>query len=113
MKKIFYILPFLFIGCSSKKATVTSEEAREKLKTKWSEKLGKVRKVDLVEYFGRAEWCRPEETGEETCRFYRKKATQWVGDNKKDKKSYESYEEVIASFDKQGVLKAIEAEAQM
>lgn len=104
------VIPILVIGCASKK---TSEEARAALEEKWTPKVGTATKTDFVEYFGRPEWCRGEEGGGgETCRFYRKKGTVWIGDNKKDKKNYEAFDEVVADFDPTGKLKNYKANAQ-
>ncbi len=100
----------LAVGCASKKAT--SGEARVELEEKWSPKVGSATKSELVEVFGNAEWCRADAIGEETCRFYKKKGTQWMGDDKRDKKSYETFDEVVATFDTKGVLKNYKANAQ-
>lgn len=101
----------LAAGCASKKST-TSGEAREQLEEKWSGRVGSATKSDLMEQFGNAEWCKPNSIGEETCRYYRKKGTVWLGDSKKDKKSYETYDEVIAEFDANGKLKSYKTNAQ-
>ena len=99
------------VSCSSKKG-VSSTEAQEKLHETWSAKVGSATKSELVEHFGNAEWCRKDEIGEETCRFYKKKGTVWMGDDKRDKKSYESFDEVVATFDTKGVLKTYKSNAQ-
>jgi len=111
MKRLAWILvPMLWVGCASKKTT--SSEAVDQLEEKWAAKVGQATKSDFVEQFGNAEWCRPSATGEETCRFYKKKATVWTGDNKRDKKSYEAFDEVVAEFDMSGKLKSYKANAQ-
>ena len=70
-------------------------------------------KTDLIETFGSPEWCKMEESGSETCRFYRKKGTRWIGDKKqKDKKPIETGDQVIAEFDKEGILRSFKASAQ-
>ncbi len=101
----------LFASCASKPTTTTSQ-ARQALEDKWSKRLGSATKADFVQDFGNAEWCRPQVSGEETCRFYKKLATKWMGDDIRDKKSYEAFDEVVADFDTQGALKGFKANAQ-
>lgn len=104
-------IAFLFIvSCSSKKV-MNSGEAKEQLQSEWSNRIGSAVKADLVQTFGNAEWCRESEGGEE-CRFYRKIGNRWVGEDKKDKKSYVAFDEVIAKFDKEGILTSLKANAQ-
>jgi len=112
MKKLVFgfLAVGLVAGCSHSK--MTSGEAQEQLQEKWSAKVGSATKSDLMEQFGNAEWCRADAIGEETCRFYKKKGTVWLGDDKRDKKSYESYDEVVAVFDAKGILKSYKANAQ-
>lgn len=98
------------IGCSSKQTT--SQEARKNLEAKFAPQIGTATKTEFVEHFGNAEWCKIEASGGETCRFYRKKGTKWLGDEKRDKKSFEQFEQVIAEFDTNGVLKDFKASAQ-
>ncbi len=105
------VLALSFLNaCGSKKAT--SEEALTKLDQKFADRVGKARKAELVEYFGTADWCRANEsTDGETCRFFKKTGTSWVGD-KRDRKSYSAYDEVMAEFDKSGILQKLETNAQ-
>lgn len=111
MKHTLGIAVFLLvavIGCSSKES---SSNAREKIDNKWGDRIGKATKSDLVEDFGNAEWCRPSDSGTETCRFYRKKGTKWMGEVK-DRKSFEQFDEVMAEFDQNGVLRSYKSNAQ-
>src|SRR5688572_5587240 len=102
MKKFLWLaIAVLWVGCASKK---TSSEARQELESKWSDKVGVATKSDFIEQYGNAEWCQPDTNGE-TCRFYYKKGTKWMGDNKRDKKSFETFDEVVAEFDSSGKLK--------
>lgn len=111
MKLVFslILLTVFFLGCASKK-TATSAEAKAELETKYSAKVGTATKMELIEEFGNAEWCKFEDHGGETCRFYVKKGTRWVGD-KRDRKSVDQFDEVIAEFDKGGVLKTYKTRA--
>lgn len=97
------------VGCAGNK--VNSAEATKQLEAKWSPAVGKATKQEFVENYGDAEWCKPEESGEETCRFYLKKGTKWLGD-KKDRKHFEQGDDVVATFDGAGVLKSFKAKAQ-
>jgi hypothetical protein len=97
------------ISCAHKE---TSSDAKKKLDTQWEKQIGVATKAQLIEDFGRPEWCRKNETGEETCRFYRKKGTRWVGEEKLDKKNYESFDEVLADFGYDGKLKNLKTSAQ-
>jgi hypothetical protein len=97
-------------GCSSNQPK--SEKALEKLESRFSDRVGKARKSELVEYFGTADWCRPNEsTGGETCRFYKKTGTAWVGE-KRDKKNYLQYDEVMVELDSKGILREFTPSAQ-
>jgi len=93
---------FLIAGCAHQQES--SQEAESKLNETFGEKIGVAKKSELVEHFGTAQWCRPNDFGGETCRFYRKKGTQWVGE-KRQKTSYLQYDEGIAVFDQDGILK--------
>ena len=114
MKTVIYSAAVLALaaglgGCAGKETTT---DAREKLESTWAPQIGKATKAEFVEKYGDAEWCKPhEESGEETCRFYLKKGTKWLGD-KKDRKHFESGDDVVADFDNTGVLKAFKAKAQ-
>lgn len=97
-------------GCGHKK--VTSEEANKKLDEKFTPRVGIAKKAELVEYFGKPDWCRTnEETGLETCRFFKKTGTAWTGE-KRDSKSHTQYDEVNCEFDAAGVLKKLGTNAQ-
>ena len=113
MKKliIFIVLSVIYTGCSS--APETSKQAQEKLEENFSEKIGSATKTDLIEYFGNAQWCKLEDSGRETCRFYRKKGVKWIGEkDQKDKKALETGDQIIAEFDREGILRAFKASAQ-
>lgn len=100
----------LVAGCASKKV-MSSGEAKAQLQEEWTNRIGTAQKSDLVQTFGNAEWCR-ENSGGEECRFYKKVATNWVGEDKRDKKSYLAFDEVVATFDSEGTLKTVKANAQ-
>ncbi len=108
---IFFIsLHSIFLaGCAHKES---SADARKRLDSKWEEQLGQATKSELIEDFGSPEWCRKDDAGEESCRFYRRKNTQWVGEKKTDRKAYSAYDEVLADFDSTGRLKTFKANAQ-
>jgi hypothetical protein len=106
----FLILAIALSSCAHKETT--SADAKKALVGRYEERIGKATKEDLIEDFGNPEWCRPqEETGNETCRFYRKKDTKWMG-GKKDRVHYEAYDQIFADFDSSGVLKTFKASAQ-
>lgn len=91
----------------------TTKEALANLEQDFSSKVGTANKGDLIESFGNAEWCKVEDSGTETCRFYRKKGTKWIGEKKqKDKKPVETGDQIIAEFDKEGILRSFKASAQ-
>jgi hypothetical protein len=96
-------------ACASKPSS--SGEATSKLEDKWKSKIGVARKTDFIEDYGTAEWCRNETSGEETCRFYKKGKTRYLGDGR-DKKAVENYDEVVADFAVDGTLKSFKANSQ-
>lgn len=113
MKKLtsLFLIAIIFTGCSS--SPETSKQAQAKLEENFEEKIGSATKSELVEYFGNAEWCKLEDSGRETCRFYLKKGIKWIGEKlQKDKKALETGNQIIAEFDKDGVLRAFKASAQ-
>ena len=110
MKKTLLLFLITLAACSGKKM-ITSAEAREKLENRWSGKVGVATKSDFVEEFGVPDWCKPETTGEETCRFYKKVATLWTGE-KREKVAHAAFDEVMANFDAKGVLKSYTTKAQ-
>ena len=99
------------IGCSHKPTTA---EAKKSIEDKYTPKVGAATKRELVEEYGSPEWCKLEEAGNETCRFYKKRGTKWIGDKetKRDKKNVEQFDQVIADFDSDGVLRKFKADAQ-
>jgi len=99
----------LISGCASKE--VSSSQAQKEIEGRYTPKVGSATKGDVIQEFGNARWCRPLAEGEE-CRFYRKKKTAWIGDEKKDKQSYETYDELFAEFDSSGILRSFKAGAQ-
>lgn len=110
MKKIIAVLVFLsFAACAGKKV-VTASSAKKDLEDRYNPKIGSATKADFVEYFGTAEWCRPQDNGEEACRFYKKIETKWTGDPT-DRKHYDTYDQVMANFDSNGTLKSFKADA--
>lgn len=101
----------VLISCSHHHET--TKEALAKLEQDFSGQVGTATKGDLIESFGNAEWCKVEDSGTETCRFYRKKGTKWIGEkNQKDKKPVETSDQVVAEFDKDGILRSFKASAQ-
>lgn len=113
MKKTFTIGLLLIAACSSKPVT-QSEESRKDLDKTWKARIGSTTKTDMVEEFGNAEWCTQDEAGAtETCRFLRKKGVKWVGEkNDTDKKRVDQFDQVIGTFDRQGILRDIETKVQ-
>lgn len=112
MTKFFALLliAFCFASCSSKK-DVTTAEAKKQLDENYSAKIGTATKQELISDFGNPEWCKQEDSGTETCRFYRKKGTKWIGEEGRDKKNISRYDQVIADFDTNGILKSFKASA--
>jgi len=108
--KIGLLVSLVTISCASKK-TVSSSDAKRTLEEKYAALVGVAAKSDLVEEFGNAEWCQSKEGGAETCRFYRKLASKWIGE-KREKKSYDTFDELIADFGSDGKLKGFKANAQ-
>ena len=106
---IVFLTLITLTSCSSKETT--TEEAREELLDKWTPKVGTATKSQFVEQFGTAEWCRKRDSGAETCRFYNKRGVKWMGDAK-DRKSYVQYDQIIADFDGNGVLRSFEGDSQ-
>jgi len=101
----------LLISCAHHQET--TQEARQKLEQDFSKEVGTATKADLIDRLGIAEWCKLETSGTETCRFYLKKGTKWIGEkNQKDKKPVETGDQVIAEFDKDGILRSFKASAQ-
>lgn len=111
MKNLTYALMVLaLVSCASQK-TMESGEAKQALENKFAPRVGAASKQDFVQEFGPASWCRSQPTGDETCRFYKKMETKWMGDPK-NRVARETYDEVIAEFDENGVLKTIKTGAQ-
>ncbi len=104
-------LCLFFASCASKKDTTTSSEAKKQIEEAYTPKIGVATKQDLISDFGNPEWCKQEESGGETCRFYRKKGTKWIGEDGRDKKNITKYDQVIADFDTNGVLRSFKASA--
>ena len=110
MKPVMLSLVFLLsLNCASKK--INTSDAKQELEDKYSKQIGTATKSDFMEQFGNAEWCRPQPSGDETCRFYLKRGTRWLGE-KRDRKSYEQFDEIVADFDSAGKLKSFTANAQ-
>jgi hypothetical protein len=115
MKRTLAIALLLVLaGCSHKQTGdgLTSSEAREKLEKKYKKLVGEATKTDFTEEFGSANWCRVKEPSGETCRFYKKMGTRWIGEEGRDKKNLEMFDEVVAEFDGKGTLRSYEVNAQ-
>lgn len=110
MKYSLFLLGCLALVSCSHQETTTAE-AQKKLETSYEDRIGKATKNELVQDFGTPQWCRPEDTGDEMCRFYRKTGTKWGGDST-DRTHYETFDQVVAEFDKAGVLKSFTATSQ-
>ncbi|MBM4304692.1 MAG: hypothetical protein FJ112_10260 [Deltaproteobacteria bacterium] len=113
MKKLILnsLVTLLLLSCSS--SPQTSKEAKEHIEKNFNEKIGSATKTDLIESYGNPEWCQVEDSGNETCRFYKKIGTKWIGEKKqKDKRPVETGDQVIVSFDKDGILRSFKASAQ-
>ena len=100
----------LLAACSSEKVT-DSGSARRDIEERYNNRVGVATKQDFVQEFGPANWCRQQPTGDESCRFYKKITTKWMGE-KTDRVHRETFDEVIAEFDSNGVLKSFKANAQ-
>lgn len=100
----------LTAACASKKAFNTAD-ALQDLNHRYESRVGKATKSELVEEFGQADWCEQKPGGTETCRFYKALGTVWKGD-KENRTRYDSYDEVTADFDTQGVLRDYKARSQ-
>lgn len=107
---VFVGLVFMIANCASNKP-MESGEARQALENKFAPKVGVATKQDFVQELGPANWCRSQPTGDETCRFYKKLETKWMGDAK-NRSTRETYDEVLADFDENGILKSIKTNAQ-
>ena len=113
MKKMLMVLIPLSLSLSCTNKEVTTAEAEKKLSDKYTPKVGVATKNEIMEEFGNPEWCKPDASGSETCRFYRKKGTKWIGEKEqKDKKALERFEQIIADFDTNGILRGFKSSAQ-
>ena len=111
LKRWLYVaLALAVVGCASQKV-VESSNASKDLEDRYSGRVGAATKTDFVQEFGNANWCRPQPTGEETCRFYKKLTVKWDGE-KTDRTHREAFDEMIADFDQNGVLKSFKANSQ-
>lgn len=109
---LFLLLLLLSLLCSCAHHE-TSRDASKALQFKWESELGKATKAELVEDFGTPDWCRSvESAGTESCHFYRRKGTHWVGEKKVEKHPYVTFDEIFADFDSSGLLKSFKAQAQ-
>lgn len=115
MKRLLALALMLTLAACASKRTgdgLTSSEARNKLEKEYKDKVGSATKTDFIEYFGSANWCRVKEPNGETCRFYKKIGTKWIGEEGRDKKNLEMFDEVVAEFDGRGTLRSYEVNAQ-
>jgi len=105
-------LAVMGLGCASQETG--SSQAREKLEKSFEPQIGKATKSDLIEQFGPPQWCRQQESGNETCRFARKVGTKILGDkkDKTDRKRVEQYDNVLTDFDGNGRLRSFEVDTQ-
>lgn len=101
---------FAVAGCATKKDIDTSD-ARKELEDRYTRKVGVAKKSDFTQEFGTANWCRPDTSGEETCRYYKKLGTKWMGDPN-NRTHYDQFDEIEAEFGTDGTLKTFKANAQ-
>ncbi len=110
MKTVLVLSFILLAGCVGKK-TKSSADALKDLTANWQSKLGIATKAELVEEFGQADWCEQKPGGAETCRFYKALGIVWKGD-RDNRTKYERYDEIMAEFDPQGILRDYKARTQ-
>ncbi len=108
----FVLTAVALAGCASEQTG--SSQAREKLEKSFEPQIGQATKADFIEQFGPPQWCRPKESGDETCRFARKVGTKILGDkrDKTDRKRVEQYDNVLTEFDGYGRLRSFEVDTQ-
>ncbi len=111
MKKATILATTLLLAACAGKKTVSTSDALKELNQRYEARVGKAYKAELVEEFGQADWCEQKPGGTETCRFYRRVGTIWKGD-KENRTRYETYDEVVADFDPQGLLRDYKARSQ-
>ncbi len=112
MRILILVLPlFVMVSCSSAPKAEKTSNAVKDLDARYAEKVGKANKTELVEEFGTADWCEPKAGGGETCRFYKAMGLQWRGD-KENRTKYQTFDEVVAEFDSQGVMREYKARSQ-
>lgn len=111
MKYILYSLVAVAVAACASKTISQTPDARKDLEERYAQKVGVATKHDLTQEFGAPAWCRNNPSGEETCRFYKKIGTKWMGD-KKDRTNYEQFDEVVAEFDSNGVMRSFKSNAQ-
>lgn len=109
MRVVLTLVALGIVGCAS--GPKMSSEIQAELKEKWEDRVGKATKSDLVQEFGQAEWCRSRTIGGETCRFRKNLGTQWTGPET-DRKHHAMFDEVVADFDANGILRSAETKAQ-
>ena len=113
MKKLLLIVGLVVLSSCASKSAVPSSAAQSDLEDKYNPLIGKATKADFVEEFGQANWCRPAASGsgEESCRFYKRIGTKWMGE--KDNRTHrETFDEMFTEFDSNGTLKSFKANAQ-
>ena len=111
MKRILFLslAAFLVMSCSHQQ---TATQAREALESRYTPRIGKATKQDIMEEFGNPEWCKLDDSGSETCRFILKKGVKWVGTDNTDKTELMQFDQITAQFDSDGVLRSFKANAQ-
>lgn len=113
MKRILsfmILLSLVAVSCATKKDVDTSD-ARKELEDRYMRRVGTATKSDFIQEFGAPNWCRPQNTGEETCRFYKKLGTKWMGDAS-NRSHYDQFDEMEVDLDTDGKLKGFKANAQ-
>jgi hypothetical protein len=106
---LFFAGLWLVAACTSTPAK--SGDARLSIEQRYNNRIGSATKEDFVQDFGAPNWCRGQSTGGETCRFYKKTGVVWTG-SETDRQHHDTYDEVVADFDSNGILKNFKAAAQ-
>jgi hypothetical protein len=109
--KIYHALFMLLVVAACSTTSTDSGNARKSIEDKYNERIGKATKQDFVQEFGDANWCRSQPTGDESCRFYKRIGTRWIGE-KPDRVPHEMFDEIYSDFDSNGVLKSIKVNSQ-
>src|SRR3954468_15679236 len=104
-----FLASLMLVACAHKTEPAESTaEAKRNLEEHWKGRLGSANKEEFVSEFGNPAWCKVSSGQEETCRFYKKIKTKWIGEAP-DKKSIELFDEVVADFGTDGTLRQFKA----